>query len=106
MKISKHTLRSLIHECINEMHDEMQEAKGDKKFVIYYKKKNGKDAKTTVMAQDKDDAMAMARRKLAGRYYDLFGARELDEMTTTGDVAGYDAPMGTKLTDLIDDEDD
>lgn len=30
----------------------------------------------------------------------------VQEMTATGDVAGYNAPMGMKLTDLIDDEDE
>lgn len=31
---------------------------------------------------------------------------DLDEMTTTGDVAGYDAPFGANLSSILDDEDE
>jgi hypothetical protein len=31
---------------------------------------------------------------------------QVSEMTTTANIAGYDAPLGTKLKDLVDDEGD
>ena len=165
MKISKTTLRSLIHECIDEMHEEINESSSLKKFKVAYKTKRGKDSSIVVKARDKDEAMAAARARLQGKMYDLYYAKQVDEasgssnwvvkwtefnkknqligkqkffktekardkfidkletkdnfnqvtatsdpnvseMTSTADVAGYDAPMGTKLTDLVDDEDE
>lgn len=107
MRITKSQLRTLISETIEELHDELSEASELKKFKVSYKTKNGKDSAITVKARDKDEAMAAARNKLRGKMYDIYYAKELDEMTSTADVAGYDAPMGIKkLTDFADDEDD
>ena len=92
MRIKKSSLRKLISECISEM---LSEASSLKSFAVSYKDKAGKDRKVKIKARDKKEAMATASRQLAGKYYDLYYATELDEMTTTGDVAGYDAPMGT-----------
>ena len=104
MKLTKKYLRTLIRESITEMHSELNEASGLKKFEVSYKTKSGKDSKITIKARDKDETMAAARQKLKGKFYDLYFAKELDEMTTTADVMGYDAPMSLKK--LVDDEDD
>lgn len=31
---------------------------------------------------------------------------DIEEMTTTGDVAGYDAPFGANLSSILDDEEE
>ena len=95
----------MIHETLDEMHLELVEKSALKTFTVGYKrKKDGKDSSIKVKARNKDEALAAARQKLKGKYHDIHFARELDEITTTGDVAGYDAPM--KLTDLLDDEEE
>ena len=104
MRLTKTKLRALIRECISEMHSEINEAQ--KSFEVHYKAKNGKDKKIKVKASSKEDAMQAARQRLAGKFFDIHFAKELSEITTTADVQGFDAPLGMKLTDLNDEEDD
>ena len=103
MKLSKRYLRQLIRESISELHNNLDEAKT---FRVTYKDKKGKDRAIKVKARDEKEALAGARQRLRGKFYDLYSATELDEMTTTADVMGYDAPMTMKLKDIVDDEDD
>jgi hypothetical protein len=103
MKLTKKYLRQLIRESVSELHNKLTEAKT---FQVSYKDKKGKDRAIKVKASDEKEAMATARQRLRGKFYDLYYAKELDEMTTTADVAGYDAPMNMKLKDIVDDEDD
>jgi len=110
MKLTKKKLKRLIAETVKELHEELKPRQvseaSTKKFKVHYKNKRGIDKAITVKARDKEDAMAAARQKLRGKFYDLYYAKELDEITTTANVAGYDAPFGMKISDLIDDEDD
>lgn len=98
MKIRKTMLKALIRECINEMHGELTEASVLKSFAVFFKKRNGQESKLTVKARDKEEAKQVALSKLRGRsdFWDILFAKQLGEITTTADVAGYDAPLVVK----------
>lgn len=106
MRLNKAHLQRLISETIAEMFDELNEASPLKPFSVTYKNTEGIDKTVKIRARDKDDAAFAARQKLKDQMFDILFVKPLEEMTTTADVVGYDAPFGAKLKDLVDDEDD
>lgn len=87
----------------------MMEARGRKDWGVEWTEFNKKDQ---LVGKQKFFATEKARDKFIDKLEDKDNFNQVtatsdprvSEMTTTADVAGYDAPMGIKLTDLVDDD--
>lgn len=87
----------------------MMEARGGGDWGVEWTEFN---TKSQLVGKQKFFATEKARDKFIDKLEDKDNFNQVtatsdprvSEMTTTADVAGYDAPMGIKLTDLVDDD--
>lgn len=114
MKTTKTKLRILIREVIDELYGELNEKSSvseSNDWGIEWTEFNNRDrlvGKKKFFKTEKDRTRFIDKLEKKNNFNQVmaYSDPELDEMTTTADVAGYDAPFGAKLKDIFKDDEE